>query len=400
MGILRQGFKFSVLAILLFFGSIVFGQDHENESEHTVEPSQGIVDTKSEVDEYIQHHIQDAHDFSLFSYTNDAGERKHVGSPLPVIIWTSKGLVTFMSSEFHHNDNGEVIVEKNGLKFAKIHSKIYELEAGASSVVLDDDHHAVNAHKVLDFSITKSVVGILLIGLLLFIWFRSLAKQYKTKKIPTGFGRVLEPLVIYVRDEISRPNIGEKHYRKFTGYLLTVFFFIWLLNLAGLTPFGFNVTGQIAVTAALAIFTLIIYTVSGNAEYWKHIFWMPGVPYLIRPVLAVIELAGAFLIKPFSLLIRLFANITAGHIVVMSLIAIMFVMKQQLGVVGSSFLSILLSILILVIEVLVAFLQAYIFTMLSALFIGMSVAEHDHDHAHDATGHDVADAEDVRSDFI
>ena len=358
------------------------------------------VDTKEEVDEYIQHHIKDAHDFHLFSYTADNGERKHVGFPLPVILWSSNGLVTFMSSEFHHDDEGEVIVERNGSRFVKLHTKIYELQEGATEVAFDEGHHATNAHKVLDFSITKSVMGILLVGLFMLFAFSALARQYKNKNVPTGFGRVLEPLVIYVRDEIARPNIGEKKYRKFTGYLLTVFFFIWILNLLGLTPFGFNVTGQLAVTAALAIFTLIIYTVSGNKDYWMHILWMPGVPYLIRPVLAVIELAGAFIIKPFSLLVRLFANISAGHIVVMSLIAIMFTLKNSLGVVGATGLSLVLSFFITLIEVLVAFLQAYIFTMLSALFIGMAVAEHDHEHEHHLEGHDVPDVEDVRGDFI
>ena len=361
----------------------------------------GPVDTKSEVDAYILHHIKDSHDFHLFSYSNDAGERKHVGFPLPVILWSSNGLVTFMSSEFHHDDAGEVIVERNGSKFTKIHSKIYELENGASEVVFNEEHHAENALKVLDFSITKSVFGMLIVGVFMLLAFVGLARQYKKgNKIPTGFARVLEPLVIYVRDEIARPNIGEKKYRKFTGYLLTVFFFIWILNLLGLTPFGFNVTGQLAVTAALAIFTLIIYTVSGNKDYWMHILWMPGVPILIRPVLAIIELAGAFVIKPFSLLVRLFANISAGHIVVMSLIAIMFTLKESLGVAGATVLSLVLSFFITLIEVLVAVLQAYIFTMLSALFIGMAVAEHDHDHAHDDHGHEVPDAEDVRSDFI
>jgi F-type H+-transporting ATPase subunit a len=146
----------------------------------------------------------------------------------------------------------------------------------------------------------------------------------------------------------------------------------------GLTPFGFNVTGQLAVTACLAIFTLVIYNFSGNKHYWQHIFWMPGVPILIRPVLAIIELAGALLIKPFSLLVRLFANISAGHIVVMSLIAIMFTLKDTLGVAGATTLSLVLSFFITLIEVLVAFLQAYIFTMLSALFIGMAVEEPEH----------------------
>ena len=370
MNIFQQTFKFFFLIIMLLVSTSAIAENPTGDS--------GQVDTKKEVEDYILHHIQDSHDFSLFSYTNDAGERKHFGFPLPVILWTSNGLTTFMSSEFHHNDDGHVIVEKNGMKFAKIHSKIYELEAGASAVNFDETHHATNGHKVLDFSITKSVVGILVIGLLMLFWFSSLARQYKKKQIPTGFARVLEPLVLYVRDEIARPNIGEKHYRRFTGYLLTVFFFIWLLNLAGLTPLGFNVTGQLAVTACLAIFTLIIYTVSGNKDYWMHILWMPGVPVLIRPVLAIIELAGALIIKPFSLLVRLFANISAGHIVVMSLIAIMFTLKESLGVVGATGLSLVLSFFITLIEVLVAFLQAYIFTMLSALFIGMAVAEHEH----------------------
>jgi F-type H+-transporting ATPase subunit a len=376
MKIAQKTIKFLLIAVITLFSVTSFAS--ESDKKHNNQNDGGRVNTKEEVEAYILHHIKDSHDFSLFSYTNDANERKHFGFPLPIILWSSEGLVTFMSSEFHHNDDGHVIVEKNGLKFAKVHSKILELDKGAATVSFDETHHATNAHKVLDFSITKSVVGILLIGFLLLFWFSRLAKQYKTQKIPTGFARVLEPLVLYVRDEIARPNIGDKHYRRFTGYLLTVFFFIWVLNLAGLTPLGFNVTGQLAVTGCLAIFTLVIYTVSGNKGYWMHMIWMPGVPVLIRPVLAIIELAGALLIKPFSLLVRLFANISAGHIVVMSLIAIMFTLKESLGVVGATGLSLVLSFFITLIEVLVAFLQAYIFTMLSALFIGMAVAEPEH----------------------
>lgn len=383
---------FSTLITTIILLTVATGFSNPNSDE------EGQVDTKDEVSEYILHHIKDSHDFHLFSYSNAAGERKHVGFPLPVIVWSSEGLVSFMSSAFHHDDDGKVVVEKNGAQFVKLHSKIYELNDGATEVAFDESKHATNASKVLDFSITKSVVGVLLVGLFMLLVFSSLGRQYKNKKVPTGFGRVLEPLVLYVRDEISRPNIGEKHYRKFTGYLLTVFFFIWILNLLGLTPFGFNVTGQLAVTACLAIFTLVIYTFSGNKEYWMHILWMPGVPVLIRPVLAIIELAGALLIKPFSLLVRLFANISAGHIVVMSLIAIMFTLKETLGVAGATALSFILSFFITLIEVLVAFLQAYIFTMLSALFIGMAVAEHDHEH--DDHGHEIADAEDVRENFI
>jgi F-type H+-transporting ATPase subunit a len=378
MKIAQKSIKFILIVAVALFTSVNFAAISEKNQDN--QSDGGRVNTKEEVEAYILHHIKDSHDFSLFSYTSDEGERKHVGFPLPIILWTSEGLVTFMSSEFHHNDDGHVIVEKGGLKFAKIHLKIYELDKAASEVTFDETHHATNAHKVLDFSITKSVVGVLLIGFLLLFWFSRLARQYKTQKIPTGFARVLEPLVIYVRDEIARPNIGEKHYRRFTGYLLTVFFFIWLLNLAGLTPLGFNVTGQLAVTACLAIFTLVIYSVSGTKGYWMHMIWMPGVPVLIRPVLAIIELAGALLIKPFSLLVRLFANISAGHIVVMSLIAIMFTLKQSLGIVGATGLSLVLSFFITLIEVLVAFLQAYIFTMLSALFIGMAVEDHAEHH--------------------
>jgi F-type H+-transporting ATPase subunit a len=208
--------------------------------------------------------------------------------------------------------------------------------------------------------------------------FSALARGYKKGAIPTGFSRVLEPLVIYVRDEIARPNIGEKKYKRFMPYLLTVFFFIWLLNLLGLTPLGFNVTGQIAVTACLAIFTLIIYITSGSKDFWAHTLWMPGVPVILRPVLAVIELIGFILIKPFSLLVRLFANITAGHFVVMSLIALMITMKAAFVPVASTGMSLVLTLFIMVIELLVAFLQAFIFTMLSSLFIGIAVEEHDH----------------------
>ena len=204
-----------------------------------------------------------------------------------------------------------------------------------------------------------------------------MARQYKKQSIPTGLGRVLEQLVLYVRDEIARPNIGEKHYRRFTGFLMTVFFFIWISNLLGLTPLGFNITGQIAVTFSLALLTYLITQFSGTKDYWKHIFWMPGVPVPMKIILAPIELLGT-LTKPFSLMIRLFANISAGHIVVMSLISIAIIMKSSLGATCATLLSFALSFFLTLIELLVAFLQAYIFTMLSALFIGMAVEEHDH----------------------
>tara|TARA_B110000240_G_scaffold192455_1_gene236652 strand:+ start:1281 stop:2414 length:1134 start_codon:yes stop_codon:yes gene_type:complete len=376
MKVAQKTIKFLTIAVIAIITSTTFASE-AGKKDHS-QSGGGQVNTQAEVKAYIQHHLKDSHDFTFFSYSTDAGERKHFGFPLPVILWSSEGLVAFMSSEFHHNDDGHVIVEKKGLKFAKIHSKIYELDKGAATISFDETQHATNAHKSLDFSITKSVVGILFASLLMLLGFSRLAKQYKSRKVPKGFGRVLEPLVIYVRDEIARPNIGEKKYKKFMGFLLTVFFFIWILNLLGLTPLGFNVTGQIAVTVCLALFTMVIYMTNGSKDFWAHTLWMPGVPYILRPILAVIELAGFVLIKPFSLLVRLFANITAGHFVVMSLIALMVTMKEAFGPVASTGMSLLLALFIMVIEILVAFLQAFIFTMLSSLFIGMAVEEHEH----------------------
>ncbi|WP_452221550.1 F0F1 ATP synthase subunit A [Lacinutrix salivirga] len=371
MAVAKKSIKFIVIFILAltsFSGYAKDGQQQDKKGD--------LIDTPSEIKEYISHHLKDSHDFHF--YTNNA-TGKHYGFPLPVIVWTSKGLRTFMSSAFHHDDNGQVIVEKDGVNLVKLHSKIYELEPGATAVSFDEAHHATNASKVLDFSITKSVFGMLLTGLLMLLGFGALARGYKKgNSIPKGFSRVLEPLVIYVRDEIARPNIGEKKYRNFMGFLLSVFFFIWILNMLGLTPLGFNVTGQIAVTACLAIFTMIIYIFSGSKDFWAHTLWMPGVPYILRPILAVIELIGFIVIKPFSLLVRLFANITAGHFVVMSLIALMITLKASFGPVVSTGMSLVLSLFIMVIEILVAFLQAFIFTMLSALFIGMAVEEHEH----------------------
>ncbi|MBE7629239.1 F0F1 ATP synthase subunit A [Tenacibaculum piscium] len=388
MMIATKSIKFLTILALVFISFSVFAeggnttlQESEpvvlQDDEHAVLEDGGRVNTKEEIEAYKKHHLADSHDFSLFSYTNDQNERKHVGFALPVIVWTSKGLKTFMSSAFHHNDDGHVVVTADDVQLTKIHSKIYELNEGETAVSFDEAHHATNAHKVIDFSITKSVFGMFLVGLLMIFGFRSLAKGYKKGAIPTGFARVLEPLVLYVRDEIARPNIGEKHYRKFMGFLLTVFFFIWISNLLGLTPLGFNITGQLAVTVCLALFTFFIVQFSANKDYWKHIFWMPGVPVVMKFVLAPIEFLG-ILTKPFSLFVRLFANITAGHSVVMGIAALMIVLKAKFGTAGATSVSIFLTLFLTLIEVLVAFLQAYIFTMLSSLFIGMAVEEHEH----------------------
>ena len=329
----------------------------------------GKVNTEEEVEAYIDHHLDDSHYFNLFS---DGETGEHFGIPLPVIIYDfDNGLHFFSSSKFHH---GEDLVEIDGQHYKLYHSKIYKTDA--EGTITYDEEGFVENEKPLDFSITKNLIGMILASVLLLWMFTSLAKSYKKGQIPTGFGRALEPLVIYVRDDIAKPNIGPK-YKKYMSFLLTVFFYIWILNLLGMTPLGFNVTGNIAVTFALALVTFIIVQFSGNKDYWKHIFWMPGVPIPMKIVLMPIEILGMFT-KPFALMIRLFANMTAGHVVIMSLLGLIVIMQNWIA--GPAFFG--FTIMISVIELLVAFLQAYIFTLLSALYIGMAVEEHD-DHGDD-----------------
>lgn len=334
------------------------------EEEHASGHAHGPINTEEAISEYKEHHLKDAHDFVLFK---NGATNKHYGFHLPVII-IDNGVQVFSSSKFNWEES---VAENNGNYYKIVHGQIWKTDATGKAMI----------KKPLDLSITKNVLGMLLTGGLMLWFFISLAKGYKKSAIPSGIGRVLEPLVLYVRDDIARPNIGEAKYRKFMSYLLTVFFFIWIVNLLGMTPLGFNVTGNIAVTLCLALFTFIIVNFSGNKDYWGHIFWMPGVPVIMKIVLAPIEVLGMFT-KPFSLMIRLFANMTAGHFVVMSLIALMILLKKSFGVVGSTGLSVFLTLFISVIELLVAFLQAYIFTMLTSLFIGMAVQDHHHEEAH------------------
>ena len=359
--------QFSTL-ILILVSFVSYGKD-----EH----AKG--DIKSEIKEYIQHHLQDSHDFVLTSYTSDEGEHVYVGFPLPVILWDD-GLQVFSSSKLKH---GEAVVEHNGNYYKLYHNKIYKTDA-EGTISYDEEHHPTNA-KPLDFSITKNVAVIFLVGLLMFFLFRGLAKSYeKNNGIAKGAGRFFEPIVLYIRDDIAIPNIGDSQYKKYMPYLLTVFFFIWFINMLGLTPLGVNVTNSISVTIALALITFFITNFTGTKDYWLHIFdplgssmpWFAKIPLYI--ILIPIEVLGIF-IKPFSLLIRLYANIKAGHIVLMSLIGLMFIFKSWLG----SPLSFGLAFAISLIELLVALLQAYIFTMLSALYFGFASETHDHAEDHE-----------------
>ena len=218
--------------------------------------------------------------------------------------------------------------------------------------------------------------------------FFAVAKGYKKREgqSPKGIQSVLEPLIVFVRDEIAKPSIGPK-YGKFLPYLLTVFFFIWIANLLGLIPFigGFNVTGNIAVALVLALITFVLTAANGNKDYWMHILWTPGVPWWLKvpiPLMFIIEFIG-FLSKPIVLMLRLFANITAGHIIILAFVSLIFIFDNLYGAAGGfgvSIVSVIFSVFMFCIELLVAFLQAYVFTLLSALYLGSAVEEHAHEH--------------------
>ncbi len=353
-------FNTAFIVALIFASSLSANEKKESNSE--------AMNKKSEIKEYILHHLKDSHDFNLLSYTNETGKKTYVGFPLPVILWDN-GLRIFSSSKFNHGKNTAFV----GNSYYKLyHDKIYITDS-KGTIEYDQNNHPTNISP-LDFSITKGVISIIFTSILMFFLFKGLADSYKKNNlIAKGIGRFFEPIVLYVRDEIAIPNIGEKYYKKYMSYLLTLFFFIWFLNILGLTPLGINVTGNIAVTFCLALITFIITNLTAKKTYWKHIFWMPGVPLPMKIALAPIELLGV-IIKPFALMIRLYANISAGHIVLMSLISLIFIFRNWIG----SSLSFVLAFSISIIEILVAVLQAYIFTVLSALYFGFAVEEHEH----------------------
>jgi F-type H+-transporting ATPase subunit a len=357
----------AILALVLvpFYG---FSNVEEPAHADADEPK----DIKTEIKEFIAHHLLDAHDFVFTQSKQEDGSVKYYGFPLPVMLYDDLGFHFFMSSAFEHGDK---IVESKGGYYKLYHSKIYRTDA--SGTIEYNEKHFPKNEKPLDLSITKNVVTMILTGLIMFLIFSSLARSYrKNNGMPSGIGRFFEPLVVFVRDEIAIPNIG-KNYKKYMSFLLTVFFFIWILNLLGLTPLGVNVTGNIAVTACLAIIVYLITTFTANWNYWKHIFWMPGVPVPMKIILAPIELLGTF-IKPFSLMIRLYANMAAGHVVLMSIIGLMFIFQSWIG----SPLSFLLAFALMILKIFVAALQAYIFTMLAALYFGAGNEEHHHDEEH------------------
>jgi F-type H+-transporting ATPase subunit a len=317
----------------------------------------------------INSHIGDSHEFHIADWNGHA-----ISFYLPVILWTDNGLVVFSSSQFHHDNSGEHVVEMGGQRFVREKEIIYY--ADKYETLAEEDKGAFNFDaRPLNFSITKQVFSLMMSAVVLFLLFSAVGRSYnKNKMAPKGVAGFLEPLVLFVRDDIAKPNIGPK-YEKYMPYLLTVFFFIWINNLIGLIPFfpfSSNLTGNIYFTFVMALITFLITTFSGNKNYWGHIF-APPVPKPLYIIMWPVEIIG-MLTKPFALMIRLFANITAGHIIILSLISLIFIFKSVYIAPVSGLFVVFMSVL----ELLVAALQAYVFTLLSALFIGQAVEEHDH----------------------
>ena len=315
--------------------------------------------------DFILDHIGDAYDWHVLTWNGH-----HVSVPLPIIVYGKQsGFKMFMSSKFHHGSHSY-----QGFSIAG------EDHPNKGKIVED----ATGKRPVLDLSISKNVFAII-VTMAIMLWvFILVAKIYANRgnQAPKGLQSAVEMALLFVRDDIARPAIGYK-YKRFMPFLLTLFFFILISNFMGLLPvipFGANVTGNIAVALILASMTFVITTFSSTKIYWAHIFNTPGVPWWLKiplPIMPLVELMGVF-IKPFVLMIRLFANITAGHIIVMGFFSLIFIfggMNVGMGF-GASIISVLFTVFMFFLELLVAFIQAYVFTLLSALYFGMAVQEH------------------------
>ncbi len=361
------------LLLIAFLGTPLVAQDHPHvpaeatehpgAAEHASEAPKGF-----DAGKLILEHIGDEHGWHLWGNT---------ALPLPVILYnTERGLSCFSSARFEHGH--------------KTYGG-YMLHEGSVVAVNDPDgtdaHHATVNEELTkatwDISITKNVVTLFLVMALLLIVFLSVAKAYTRRagQAPSGLQGMLEPLILFVRDDVAKSAIGPK-YERYMPYLLTCFFLIFFANLLGLVPFfpgGANLTGNIAITLALAVFTFLIVTFSGNKHYWGHIVAMPGVPKWVLLILTPVEILGV-LLKPFVLMIRLFANITAGHIIALSFFSLIFVFGAASATAGYgvSVISLAFTVFMTFLELLVAFIQAYVFTFLSAMYIGAAVEEPHH----------------------
>ncbi|MBI9035179.1 MAG: F0F1 ATP synthase subunit A [Bacteroidales bacterium] len=335
------------------------------------EGHENVDGEKFNAGEMIIEHIIDAHDWHVIG---------DFSIPLPIILIDEGELHLFMSSKFHH---GHDSYNSKGVEYKIATEKEYK--GKIVRVIPGTMHVDTEASVPLDLSITKNVASLIL-SLIFLTWlFLSVAKTYAKRKghAPKGIQSWLEPLILFIRDDIAKAAIGEKKYKKFTPFLLTIFFFIFFNNLLGLVPFfpgGVNLTGSITITMVLALFTFVITTFSGNKSYWTHIFNAPGVPWWLKlpiPLMPVVEVIGV-ITKPFVLMVRLFANITAGHIIALGFLSLIFIFGEinvGLGM-GVSVVSIAFMVFMTMLELLVAFIQAYVFTLLSAIYFGMAVEEH------------------------
>lgn len=356
--------KYTLIFILVVTGLLY------HPSLYAAEEEQGHGEEDFNAGRMILGHIVDDYGWHIADYKGKA-----ITLDLPVILYDEGEWHIFSSSKFHHGQDSY-----KGYKIAQegiYKGKIVKVIPGTMQV---DE----SAGLPLDISITKNVAAMFFSFLLISFLFIYIARRYKkhTYEAPKGVQSLLEPLIIFVRDDIAKSSIGEKRYQKFMPYLLTVFFFIFINNLLGLVPIapgGANVTGNIAVTAVLAMFTFVITNAGGTKGYWKHIFDTPGVPWFLKlpiPLMPLVEMLG-ILTKPFALLVRLFANITAGHIVKLGFVSLIFIFSNVQPSVGFAVtpFSVLLGVFISMLELLVAFIQAFVFTLLSALFFGMSQEE-------------------------
>lgn len=321
--------------------------------------------------EFIFDHVSDSYEWHILTVNHH-----HVSIPLPVILFSQKtGLHVFLSNKFHHEQGvyKNFKIETEG----KFKGKIVQLNENG---MLDETNPLP-----YNFSITKNAFSILFTSVLLLVIFIGIARMYMNNpdSAPKGLQNVFEPVIIFIRDEIAIPSIGEKRYIHFMPFLLTLFFFIWFSNLLGLVPLfpgGANVTGNISVTMALALFAFFTINRHANRDYWKHIVSPPGIPVFLKlpiPIMPLVEFIGIF-IKPFVLMVRLFANILAGHMVATVLLSLIFIFSSMIAWLGFAVAPISLVFLIFMslIELLVALIQAYVFTLLTALYIGMATEEH------------------------
>ncbi len=331
-------------------------------------------------------HVLDAHEFHFFSYVGNDGKEHEASIPLPVILYSpQKGFSAFMFSKFNNgqqNYNGYEVLTNSKIQQQKLDEDKFhdgDIVAVNSNGQIDDNV------KVYDFSLTRNVVQ-MIIALTLLVWIMlSIAKRYNSGQgitsAPKGMQSFLEPIIIFVTDEVAKPNLGHR-YKKYLPYLLTIFFFILINNLVGLIPGTANVTGNIAFTFVLAAVSFIVILFSTDKHYWAHIF-NPPVPVGIKPILIPVEIIGVFT-KPIALMIRLFANMIAGHIIIICLISLIFIFGSISTTAGWGFspLSVAFTIFIYFIEILIAFLQAYIFANLTAVFIGQAFEGSHHDTVH------------------